>query len=99
MEKYPQMLYRAGGTQVFHGVTVDVCIVHDEVSYKAATSHGWVDSPALAEKSATPREQLTEPPTRAELEQKATELGITFDGRTGNRKLTESIEAAMAGKA
>lgn len=37
------------------------------------------------------------PPTRAELEQKATELGIKFDGRTGDKKLGELIAAALKG--
>ena len=32
------------------------------------------------------------PPTRAELEAKATELGIKFDGRTGGKKLGQLIQ-------
>jgi len=38
------------------------------------------------------------PVTRAELEQKATELGLTFDGRTSDRKLLAKIEAALKGE-
>lgn len=34
-------------------------------------------------------------PTRAELEQKATELGLPFDGRTSERKLRDMIAAAI----
>ena len=34
-------------------------------------------------------------PTRAELEQKATELGLKFDGRTSDRKLSDAIEAKL----
>ena len=34
-------------------------------------------------------------PTRAELEQKATELGIKFDGRTSDKRLLARIEAAL----
>lgn len=34
-------------------------------------------------------------PTRAELEAKATELDIKFDGRTTDRKLAAAIEAAL----
>lgn len=37
------------------------------------------------------------PPTREELEQKANELGIKFDGRTTDRKLLEKIEEALKG--
>ena len=35
------------------------------------------------------------PPTRAEMEIKATELGIKFDGRTSDKKLLERIEEAL----
>lgn len=38
------------------------------------------------------------PPTREELEQKANELGIKFDGRTTDRKLLEKIEEFLRGK-
>jgi hypothetical protein len=37
------------------------------------------------------------PPTRAELEEKAKELGIRFDGRTSDAKLAANIEAALNG--
>ena len=39
-----------------------------------------------------------EPPTRRELEEKARELGIKFDGRTPDRKLAKSIAEAMGAK-
>lgn len=42
-----------------------------------------------------PEPEPDAPPTRAELEQKATELGIKFDGRTGDKKLGELIAAAL----
>jgi hypothetical protein len=35
------------------------------------------------------------PPTRAELEQKAAELGVKFDGRTTDGALLRRINAAM----
>lgn len=37
------------------------------------------------------------PPTRAELEQKAAELGIKFDGRWGDKRLADAIAAALKG--
>lgn len=37
------------------------------------------------------------PPTRAELETKATELGIKFDGRTKDKKLGQLIQDALTG--
>lgn len=39
-----------------------------------------------------------EPPTRSELEEKARELGIKFDGRTPDRKLAKSIAEALGEK-
>lgn len=38
------------------------------------------------------------PPSREELEQKANELGIKFDGRTTDRKLLEKIEEVLRGE-
>ena len=35
------------------------------------------------------------PPTREELEQKATELGLKFDGRTSDKRLLARIETAL----
>ncbi len=45
-------------------------------------------------------EQINEnaPATRAELEQKANELGVKFDGRTNDKRLGEKIEAALKGE-
>lgn len=37
------------------------------------------------------------PPTREEIEQKANELGIKFDGRTTDRKLLEKINEVLRG--
>ncbi len=38
------------------------------------------------------------PATRAELEKKASELGLKFDGRTTDKRLGEKIEAALKGE-
>jgi len=40
-------------------------------------------------------EEEHRPPTRAELEQKATELGIKFDGRTGDKRLLILINTKL----
>jgi hypothetical protein len=37
------------------------------------------------------------PPTREELEEKARELGIKFDGRTGDKLLLKRITEALEG--
>lgn len=54
-----------------------------------------VDAAEAEEKSAG--DEIA-PPTREELEQKANELGIKFDGRTTDRKLLEKIEEALRGE-
>jgi hypothetical protein len=38
----------------------------------------------------------TKPPTRAELEQKATELGVEFSAKLGDKKLAERIAEKLA---
>jgi hypothetical protein len=52
-----------------------------------------------AEKTEQTAKQENAPPTRAELEQAASDLGILFDGRTKDKKLSELIAAATAPKA
>jgi hypothetical protein len=42
-------------------------------------------------------EQDNSAPTRAEMETKAAELGIKFDGRTGDKRLLERINEALKG--
>lgn len=43
-----------------------------------------------------PESALDAPPTRSELEAKADELGIKYDGRTTDRKLADRINEALA---
>ncbi len=47
--------------------------------------------------SAPPGADDEAPPTRGELEAKALELGLKFDGRTPDRKLAKSISDAIQG--
>ena len=49
--------------------------------------------PAAADPVEVPDDNAS--PTREELEQKATELGIKFDGRTSDKRLLARIEAAL----
>jgi hypothetical protein len=54
---------------------------------KPAKPFGWQQK--VKTKAEIPVEN--EPPTRQELEQKAKELGIKYDGRTGDKKLGQLI--------
>ena len=53
-------------------------------------------APAPAPEPVAPVVDDDAAPTREELEAKATELGIPFNGRTSNKKLTSLIETALA---
>jgi hypothetical protein len=64
-----------------------------EAALAAATAAKDAENLAQADK------QDNAPPTRAELEQVASSLGILFDGRTKDKKLSELIAAATAAKA
>ena len=89
----PTMLYKCPGPHDIHGGRFDYVIV-DESEIATAQADGWhlttTEAKAASEKPAdVPADDA--PPTREELEQKARELGIKFDGRTGDKKLAALI--------
>lgn len=90
----PRLVYRNGGPHQRPNGSFDYKLVSTEAERAAAIDDGWFDS--LPE--AINGEQAIDEgaPTRAELEAKATELDIKFDGRTTDRKLSAAIEAALA---
>ena len=65
---------------------------HDarEAALKAAQ-----EAEAEAARKAQEEADKTAPPTREELEAKAKELGVKFDGRTGDAKLSALIEEKL----
>lgn len=103
MDQFPQMLYRLGGSEPAHGGYFATRIVGDTEELVAALAEGWAESTpdavaAAAAPPAPPPAVVADdtPPTRAELEQKAIELGIKFSPRIGDEKLAERIAAKMA---
>lgn len=101
-------LYRCPGSnadKIDPSFTWDtVCVEDDEVP--AMLNAGWFKS--IAEAWASRAEVVQPvpeapavvpaddaPPTRAELERKAKELGIKFDGRTGDKRLAALIAEAV----
>jgi hypothetical protein len=76
--EYPRLVYKSAS--IFK-------LVDDDSEYANALSAGWFKTvpEALKEKSDNNE------PTRAELEQKAKELGVKFDGRTSDEKLLRLI--------
>lgn len=108
---FPRMVYQAGGTEEIHGGKFATHIVNDQDELDAALAGGWhlttTEAKAAAEKpadvgaagagAADDDKDDDAPPTRDELKTKATELGLTFPGNVSNAKLTEMINAALAG--
>jgi hypothetical protein len=93
----PTMLYKfPGNEQLQDGKYALLTVDADDVDAHAAD--GWHTTPAAA-KSAHEAAQAAAleaaknvPPTRAELEQKARELGIEFKGSHGDATLAKMIE-------
>lgn len=71
-------------------------LVVDSADVDTFLDDGWFRTPAEAKAGEI---SLTdETPTRGELEIKANELGIKYDGRTGNKALLDRIEDALGDK-
>lgn len=86
------MLVKYPGPHQFQDGKYDHIVVLDE-DIEATLADGWYRTPAEA-RAATEAHVLPkdpEPPTRAEMEQKATELGIKWDGRWGDKRLSDAI--------
>jgi hypothetical protein len=92
------MLYRPGSMDLLHGFMVDWQIV-DGHEVEQALADGWFRTPTEAGESVkvapAPAPADDAPVTRAELEQKARELSIKFDGRTTDKKLGDLIAAKL----
>jgi hypothetical protein len=96
-DKMPTMLIKYPGPHQFQDGKYDYCILPDEDVDEALTE-GWARTPpearAIHEASkVVPADNA--PPTRAELEAKARQLGIKFDGRTGDVNLAKAIKDAL----
>lgn len=97
--EFPRMMYRVGSMVELESGKYDWRIVQDKAECDAASGDGWhLDQ--YAAKAATEAPASTpaddSPPTRDELEQKATELGLKFDGRWGDKRLADAIAAKLA---
>ena len=102
MVDLPTIVYKNKGPHQRTGGTYSYLGVNTEAEYLAALENGWV--PTLAEvvdpaqkqddnKNNIPEDDA--PATRQELELKATEMGIKFDGRTPDKKLSSMIDEAL----
>lgn len=95
MKEFPVLMYRVPGPHFGPpGVTYDWCGARDGEHLAELLADGWKYSLADAI-NGDAVVQDDAPVTRAELEQKAHELGIKFHHKTGDKKLAELIEAAI----
>lgn len=98
--EFPRSLFKSPGDQWVGGGSFAIEHVEDMAQYKAAKAAGWFDSVPEAldawRNGAAAVAADDAPPTREELEHKARELGIKFDGRTTDAALLRRIEAAGA---
>lgn len=86
------MLYKWPGPHHLDGDMYDYITTEDVA---AAQAEGWHLTMDAARAAGESTQDDNVPPTRAELEQKAAELGIKFDKRTTDKKLGELIKAAL----
>lgn len=112
MNRFPQAVFIGGGQETIEGRQFTSKLVNDADELEAAQAAGWHETTteaAEAEDAAKLAEQGKKdpvanndehdsdtPPTRAELEQKATELGVEFSSKLGDKKLAERIAAKLA---
>ena len=95
------MVYKVPGKHVRPHGTYDFVGVKNAEELQAKLKDGWFLSfseaiqPKKVASVVAPTEDDTAPPTRQELEEKATELGIKFDGRYSDKKISQLIEEAL----
>jgi hypothetical protein len=107
--EFPQLLYRVGTAWTLESGTYDLATAKDAEQMAALLADGWHPDQYAAKAAGLnpgvagfePRgSEIPDddaPPTRDELEAKARELGIKFDGRTGDKKLAALIADKLAG--
>jgi hypothetical protein len=95
--QFPRMVYRVGTMVALESGAYDYQIVSAE-DWPQAQAEGWhLDQYAAKDAHEAAKAPHAEPagePTRDELAQQATALGITFDGRTSAKKLAKLISEA-----
>ena len=108
MADFSEIVYRGQGLHQRKGGGFSTLGVNSPEALEKALADGWYrtlpeaneahDKPKSVQSAAPASASVPQddaPPTRAELEQKAKELGVKFDGRTSDRKLGEAIAKAL----
>lgn len=108
MTAFPTIVYKTPGPHKRpRGGTYAYCGAKDKAEFDALIAKGWAASYeeavagkraneiiATAEAFEDAIDEVSEP-TRDELETKAKELGVSFNGRTSDKKLAERIAAKL----
>ncbi len=98
--EFPTLLYRCPGPHSRPGGTYALLPVADAQALADAEQAGWCRTlpEAIAGKPTQKVEPADDvPPTRAELEQKAAELGVKTDGRWSDARLSAEIAKTLKG--
>jgi hypothetical protein len=103
--EFPCLVYKAEGNYIRPHGTYDFIGVDNQKELEHKLREGWFESleAAIENKAAKAVKVVSEPvlddnapPTREELEAKATELGLKFDGRFSDKKIAQMIDEALA---
>lgn len=102
MIEFPTIVYRVPGPYKApggKGRTYDYHGAQDQAEFDKLANEGWFETIAAAQDAQAQAAAIeASAPSRVEMEQKATELGVKFDGRTTDKKLLERIEQALKGE-
>ncbi len=104
---FPKAIFTAPGDELVDGEGVKSRVVTSQDELDLALADGWHETPRGAldahqavldaqRKADEEAKDENRAPTRAELEQKATELGIAFKAQTSDKKLAEAIATKLA---
>ncbi len=99
--EFPCMVYQSPGDQLARGGSFKYKAVHSKEEMTNALTKGWFQNAQEAmdalNKPAEKEEIDTKQPTRAELIEKALDIGLKVDGRTSDEKLRKRIEEKLYG--
>lgn len=105
--EFPRIVFKCPGDLPRQGGTFKVLQVADDVAHADAVAKGWFSSlPEAIESHDNPKPVAVvdvaayvevEQESRESLESRAKEIGIKFDGRTSDAKLSRLIAEASLG--
>jgi hypothetical protein len=105
--EFPRIVFKCPGDLPRQGGTFKVLQVADDVSHADAVADGWFSSlPEAIESHGNPKpvavvavaaDVVVDQESRESLESRAKEIGIKFDGRTSDAKLSRLIAEASQG--